>query len=171
MKLTKNLDLRELVPKSVWTRHGGRAVRMVDAQLILAVQEIVGRRGWTSVTINDWLWGGGSEQRGLRIPGQPLYRGDGAHDWGRALDLVPRRGSERVEDLVREFHEMAATYPGRIKDLGIWRIETIDLAPTWIHIDSVFSANQQKVAFIDMTRRFSPEEYADSILRNNIPKA
>lgn len=171
MKLTKNLDLRELVPKSVWTKHGHRALRMVDAQLILAAQEIVDRRGWMAVTVNDWLWGGHSEQRGLRIPGQPLYRGEGAHDWGRALDLVPHRGTERVKDLVREFHDMAASYPGKMKDLGIWRIETIDLAPTWIHIDSVFSAYQQKVVFIDMTRRFTPEQYADTILRNTIPKA
>ena len=168
MKLTANIDLREVVPKSFWEAKKHRAVRFVDAGLVMAAQWMMRRYKWDSIMINDWMYGGQSEQRGLRIPGQKLYRGDGAHDTGRALDIIPRRGDENARDLVAEFHEHAATYPRLYFANNIWRIETIQLAPTWIHIDSIIWPDQKEVAFIDMTTRYSPQVYMEMMKKDGI---
>ena len=163
MYLTKNIRLEELIPRQTFNTHGERAVRMLNAGLINATQEIVDHFGLTSIRMNDWLWDGKSEQRGLRVPGQPLYRGLGAHDCGNAIDFIPYRGGEDVQDLIKEIHYDFASEPSGWLYEGIWRVEVITIASTWIHIDAVFNPTQDELVFIDLTNRFTAEEYKEML--------
>ena len=164
MKLTNNIDLRELVPKSIWVKHGPRSVRFLNARLIQATQWLINRFQLESVYFNTWLYGGDKEQRGLRITGQKYYRGDGLHDGGNALDFVPVRPGMSLHDLLVEIHLDAAQNPELYFEQGIWRIESLQLATTWIHLDAMYWPDQHEVVFIDLTNRFTASEYLQQLI-------
>lgn len=168
MKLTRNISLQEVVPKAIYDKHGAKSVRFINAQLLEAAQWLIERHGFTSTTINDWVRGGASQQRGLRIPGQQLYRGDGMHDTGNALDLVPKRGTESVTDIIKAVHEDAIANPHLYLAQGIRRMECIWLANTWIHLDAMFTPDQSELVFIDMTKRYSPKEYRAELSKRGL---
>lgn len=168
MKLTPNIDTRELVPKSIWQRHGARSVRFLNAQLIQAQQWIIDRHGIEKTTFNDWLWGGSHEQRGLRVQGQSYYRGDGLHDHGNAIDSLPFISGKTRQEILLNIHLDAMKNPELYLEKGIWRIETLWLASTWLHIDSMFTPGQQGVVFIDLTERYSPTKYMRELRKRSL---
>jgi hypothetical protein len=168
MRLTKNIRLEEVVPKAIFDKHGSKAVRFVNAQLLEAAQWLIERHGFESTTINDWLMGGTSQQRGLRIPGQQLYRGDGCHDTGIALDLVPKSKTRTTMEIIKTVHEDAIANQRLYLAQGIRRMECIWLANTWIHIDAQFTPDQSEVAFIDLTKRYTPREYRAELTKRGL---
>lgn len=163
MKLTSNIDVRELVPKSMWLKHGARSIRFINAQLVFAMQWLIDRHELDAVYFNNWMYGGDKEQRGLRIPGQHYFRGDGLHDTGNAFDFIPVKKGYTLKEIIIKIHLDAAKNPELYWMAGIWRIENIELASTWIHIDAMFSPNQHEVVFVDLTKRLTAFEYLQQL--------
>lgn len=175
MKLTENIDLREIVPYRIWQEEKGRAIRKMNGNLILGVQavfdfynEVADSYGdctprWEGIIMNTLWKGGNRDESGLRVEGHQYYRdGTGMHDNGNAIDFVPFAKGYSAKELVKMFHEIAVQCPEILFGYGIWRIESILLADTWIHMDAMFSAEQmesQQIVFIDKTNRYSVDEY------------
>lgn len=167
MKLTKNIDLRELVPSKFYSTHGARSIRFLNAQLILATQWLIDRHNLDSAIFNNWHYAKPGEtiftQRGLRTPESPLFRIDGTHDNGNGIDFEPRRKGTALKDLIREIHIDATQNPKLYFEQGIWRMEVIELAETWIHLDACFSPGQNELVFIDLSKRYTAQEYLKTL--------
>lgn len=165
MQLTKNISLQEIVPEVSYRRYGYNSLSLMSAQIIEGTQDVIDLMGWDYVVMNTWHNGGNSHQRGLRIKGQKYYRdGMGAHDNGNAIDLIPYQEGKPPVELIKEFHQKVSEgwMPVVLYAFGIRRIETIDLASTWIHLDCLFNPEQhekRQVVFIDRTKRYYPDEY------------
>lgn len=143
MKLTERTDLREYVSPEVWKRHGEKAIRFIDPDLILADLALVKNledelNRPISIIINNWHYGGDRVASGLRTPDSSYYRITSAHAWGRASDKLfefKDGGKERVPnqavyDHVLNNQELYAA-------MGIRRMEHIEDAPTWLHWDTM----------------------------------
>jgi hypothetical protein len=162
MQLTKNISLQEIVPRSIYNEYGQKAVRFFSPGIIQGAQWIIDRHCIDKITINDWFFGGNRTQSGLRVEGQQYYReGFGAHDNGNALDMVSY--NDNWLETLRKIHVDAIENPLLYQDNGIWRIEVLELANTWLHIDSIFTPNQKGVVFIDMKNRYTNLEYKQKL--------
>lgn len=167
MQLTKNISLQEIVPEVSYRRFGYNSLRLMSAQIIEGTQDVIDLMGWDYVVINTWHNGGNSHQRGLRIKGQNHYRdGMGAHDNGNAIDLIPFQEGKTSVELIKEFHQKVSAdwMPSILFEYGIRRVETINLASTWIHLDCLFNSEQyenREIVFIDRTNRYYPDEYRE----------
>ena len=90
-EIKQYFSIKELVPPDVYKIHGEGAWRFIDADLLrvlLVIREEIGR----PITINNWAFGGGMTQRGLRHNLSPLTTRSGrvylsAHIFGKAVDF------------------------------------------------------------------------------------
>lgn len=171
MKLTNNISLQEVVPQVIYNKYGTMSVRLMSGQIIEGTQFVIDYMGWDYVIMNTWNNGGEIEERGLRIKGHDYYRGGmGAHDNGSAIDLIPYKEGYTPVELIKEFHNKA-TEPfisTLLFDRGIRRIETINLASTWIHLDCIFDAIQyrrKEIVFIDKNDRYYPQTYKEDFAK------
>lgn len=130
----KYFSIKELVCKHVYDKFGLYAWRFFDPRLLdtlLAIREKIG----LPLVVNNWAKGGQHTQRGLRCNIDPLVKEKtaleklymSAHIQGMAIDF------NVVGMSVAETHEW-------LKKNQIFlphpiRIESIESAPTWIHID------------------------------------
>lgn len=86
--------IHELVGKSTYKKHGQRAWKFFDDDILLILL-IIRKNINRKITINNWFWGGKFSQRGLRTIVQQLvknafYKGRlylSAHLFGKAIDF------------------------------------------------------------------------------------
>ena len=123
--------IQELVSKNVYNKYGESAWRFIDEKLILSIDAI--REYFNQpVTINNWMWGGNLQQRGLRANKDDIVSGKkdyyiSQHCLGKAVDLNIRDFS------IKEIYD--SILQNKDKFPYITRIENIKNTPTWIHID------------------------------------
>lgn len=144
--IKKYFDIRELVGKPAYNKHGDRAWKFFDFRLLetlLIVRIGLGR----SITINNWKWGGKFQQRGLRtnigaivlkmIRRMKLYLS--GHVLGMAVDFD-------VEGMTAQ-------------EVRQWLVDNQDLLPykirlerklngkyiSWTHMDLIWEAKNPKV--------------------------
>ena len=131
---SKYFKIQELVSKKVYDNYGEQAWMFIDTKLI-KVLDLLREHFNKPITINNWMWGGTLEQRGLRTNLDELVKKKtekgtlyiSQHILGKAADFnVKGLSSEEV-------------YKEILKNRGkfylISRIENIDSTPTWVHID------------------------------------
>ena len=128
-------DVRELVSKAVWDKHGTGAWRFFDPRLLETL--LVLRRDILRVPLvcNNWKSGGTLQQRGLRentcatvkakTSANALYLS--AHTLGMAADLSS--GRMTADEMRRAIEQNKDKLPHNV------RIEDGASAPTWLHID------------------------------------
>ena len=132
--VSKYFKIQELVSKKVYDKYGEQAWMFIDTKLI-KVLDLLREHFNKPITINNWMWGGTLEQRGLRTNLDELVKKKtekgtlyiSQHILGKAADFnVKGLSSEEV-------------YKEILKNRGkfylISRIENIDSTPTWVHID------------------------------------
>lgn len=77
----------------LWLKFDDRLLRLADAL----------RERFGSTTINDWSWGGGFSESGLRTEGMFYYNANSQHAFGRALDMkFKHHTAQHVRDWLRE---------------------------------------------------------------------
>jgi hypothetical protein len=86
MYMPDHFKIEELVPKQVHNERGFRAWELLDDRLLITLDQL--RDEYGSITVNDWLWGGINEWRGLRTPKSAWYRPYSQHTFGRAADCI-----------------------------------------------------------------------------------
>lgn len=128
---SKYFKLQELVSQEVYNKYGELAWQFIDERLIITLDEL--REHFNKpITINNWLWGGTLEQRGLRANKDPLVANKkgyyiSQHVLGRAVDL-------NVKGLTaQEVYNEILRNKDKFKYLK--RMENIKDTPTWTHID------------------------------------
>ena len=127
----KYFDLRELVSSRVWTAMGAGCLRIFDPRLLETLDLL--RERWGVMYINNWMWGGHQELRGLRhlrldyakLNAQNIYSHFSMHNYGRAIDATFK--SVSAEGVRRHIVANQRDYPA---------IRGIEDGVSWLHIDT-----------------------------------
>lgn len=128
IQVTPNFYLDELVPESILTARGEKAIQLLDMRIIKAAQFIRDQLGET-VYINNWYQGGNLDECGLRTFGTKTGAVYSQHKFGRALDLHSPAGVKAMLEVVKKFEKIL------IADQLLTTVEDISFTPTWLHID------------------------------------
>ena len=125
MYTCRHFLIKELIPPDLSHPKQWAALwRLFDDRLLRAADLL--RDEYGPMTVNDWIWGGGYTDSGLRLPGSEYYSFTSQHSHGRALDLKPQDAEvQRIrEDII-----------GRKKSwMGL--ITGVELDVEWLHIDT-----------------------------------
>lgn len=130
MNLTDNITAQEVLPKETWDKYGSTAVRLIDPRITMANQLIRERQG-TPRYFNTWNLNHWSNRNwsGLRTPGSKYYNELSQHSYGRALDSI----SDAVPH--EETWQDILDNPEWYWEAGVTVVESIKMAPTWLHTD------------------------------------
>tara|TARA_R110002074_G_scaffold262405_1_gene434592 strand:+ start:152 stop:562 length:411 start_codon:yes stop_codon:yes gene_type:complete len=122
----KYFRIEEYVDKATYKRYGEKSVWFIDPRLVVLMDTL--RELFDSpILINNWLWGGVYQYRGLRPSGTPWYTKFSQHSFGRAVDFdVEGFTSEEARLKIIEWHR-----EGLLGDLDI----TLEGEVSWVHLD------------------------------------
>lgn len=136
----KKFDLEEIVSEPVFRKYGQTAWQFFDPRL-LVVMDWLREQLDKPITINNWVWGGNFDQRGLRENTCPIVfdrtMNDqiylSAHVLGMAFDFdVEGMAAKEVRDWLI-MHQDEIPYHIRLED-GV----------TWVHLDCM-NISEEKV--------------------------
>lgn len=132
--VSKYFKIEELVSRKVYRKYGEKSWEFIDPTLIKVI-DLVREHFNAPVTINNWLWGGNLEQRGLRTNCDDIVKGKteantlyvSQHCLGRAVDFNVKglSAQEVYNDILKN----------KEKFYLISRVENIKNTPNWCHID------------------------------------
>lgn len=128
MKVSKNFDIREFVPKIIWDNYQENSIWFVDPRIIAIAQNV---RDYFSaeMTINDWHYGGTFQNRGYRTPASKIGAHYSQHKFGRAIDF-------NIKGLTaKECYKIIQVNHDWFHLRGVKAMEDIRDTPTWIHLD------------------------------------
>src|SRR3990167_4244809 len=91
MKLTKNIDLREIVYPELWKLYAGKCIWFIDPRAVDITQSLVddlskNYNSHVSVRLNTWHVGGTFTQKGLRPFDSDIGSSLSQHKFGKAAD-------------------------------------------------------------------------------------
>ncbi len=121
----KHYTIYELVHPDIAARCGEHAWSLLDPRMLTVLDWLRDRLG--PIVINDYLWGGGFKNSGLRTTfGSP----GSAHRFGCGFDL-------KCRDIdPPDVHQFVKNNEQKLYSLGLRRVEHLAATPTWTHIDN-----------------------------------
>ena len=140
-------DIKELVDEETFRRHGENAWQFICPMLqetMLILRENLGR----SITVNNWPFGGGLTQRGLRHNRSEIVKDKvsmylSAHMMGKALDFdVKGLTAKQVREWIVVNEHL---FPYKIRLEKKFRGKEI----TWVHLDVFQNEKNPKVYLFD----------------------
>ena len=162
----KTLDqfAKEILPPNVYKQRGVKGLQLFDIELLEFVDEFRNVVG-VSIYINDWSWGGGFSQSGLRDEGyygspDATVKSFSQHRFGNAVDIKckTKTGSE----LRKIFIENKEKFP---------QISFVECGPvkqgemTWAHFDTRLRLDDVQVKYWSPIRGFVTE---DQVLQDKL---
>ena len=112
----------ELVPPQVYQDRGEKAWELVDARVVITLDQLRERFG--PITVNNLLSGGNRMRSGLRTKGCPYGTEYSQHQFGRAADcLFSKVTTEKVRQSI--FYS-PDDFPF---------INSVELGTSWLHFD------------------------------------
>jgi hypothetical protein len=123
--------IQEFVPRSFWQEWKENSIWFVNPNTILFAQWLKDQT-FSTVTINDWCFGGSYQFSGLRPFDCKIGAEFSQHKFGNAIDVKVKGWSgEQIRDLIRKYyHFLNQTF-------GLTTIEKN--TPTWCHVDFRFT--------------------------------
>ena len=124
-----SFDIREFVPPETYAKWGERSIWFIDKEVILFAQWLKDYTDST-VTINNWQWGGPRRDSGYRPPihRNAKYAQESSHRRGKALDIVVKGyTSEQIRMIIDNNYQFLN------ESFGVTGYE-VD-TPTWTHVD------------------------------------
>ena len=128
---SKYFKIQELVSENVYKKYGEKSWEFIDYRLI-KVLDLLREHFNKPIIVNNWLWGGNLQQRGLRANKDELVANKkdyyiSQHCLGKAVDFNVKgmAAQEVYEDILKN----------KDKFYLISRIENIKDTPTWCHVD------------------------------------
>ncbi len=118
----KHFKLQEFVSKDFYDTHGERAWNCLDERMLMTADALRERFG--TMTINNWVWGGGRQFSGLRTSGDQHYSPTSQHSYGRAFDAI---FSSVDAETVRQY---ILSHPDEFP-----HIRFLEADISWLHID------------------------------------
>ena len=143
---SKYFKIQELVSKQTYEKYGEKSWIFLDERLILTLDAL--REYFNApITVNNWLWGGNLQQRGLRANCDEIVKNKtlknslyvSQHCLGKAVDFNVK--NRTVKDVYKVILENPKAFP------YIKRIENINKTPTWVHIDIANTENENIIIF------------------------
>jgi hypothetical protein len=136
MKISKDFQLEEFIPKEIYSKLGKRSIVLLDNRIIHVAQAL--REVYGEAFINEWMTGGNANWRGWRPWWCPIGAHYSQHKFGRAVDLTfKNKLAKEIREDIRE--NQAYWY-----NVGIRRVEEstrylhVDLCETGLHRQVVF---------------------------------
>ena len=131
----KHFQVHEFVDKETHRRFNERSWMFLDPRILYTadgIREYFGK----PVTINDWLWGGAAQWRGLRLIHSPVYKPYSQHSYGRALDMTIRGVSaeEARKAIMAHADDERFQYITRMEDGVSWLHADTANVPNRIHL-------------------------------------
>lgn len=128
MKISPNFYLHEFLPVHIYNRYGKKGRWFIRPEII-KLAEFYRSYFDAPVTVNNWYWGGGLQERGYRTPDTSTGSKYSQHKLGAAFDcniqnVTPEEAREEI--LKHQYVFMSA---------GLTTLEDGAYAPTWIHSD------------------------------------
>lgn len=140
----KYFKIQEFVSKAVYEKYGYKCWEFLNPKIITFINML--REDLDKpVTINDWLWGGQFQQRGLRANKDPMVIAKkdfylSQHCLGNALDFnVKGMTTKQVQEYIVENYDRYKEY--------ISRMESLESASTWIHVDCANTGKDRLIIF------------------------
>lgn len=136
--VSKNFVLGEFLPQEMFT--DGTPLKTllskVPTKIISIAQGLRDRHG--PMTINNKYRGGDRNYSCLRTSASSDYNPKSQHTLGKAIDCIFDK--KTISDIWDDLEHNSQFY----KDLGITRVESRSLAPTWMHFD-IFNTMEKGV--------------------------
>jgi len=128
MQRAEHFKLHELVPSEYYHKYGDFAYKFLDARALILIDAI--RKRYGSMTCNNYGYGGGRTESGLRIPSSNYYSPTSQHTFGRAFDLIPKNvTANEIRDDMRDFGIGILHMPNSIDSI------TVEDDVSWLHVD------------------------------------
>ena len=130
----------ELLDRATFERFGATGLRYFRPEILRALDFI--RENYPTsekrgINVNNWVWGGKSEWRGLRMLPSTDYKPYSGHSWGAAVDMVPNGiTSEQMRQWILMIHNQVKR-EGCLDHpiMGVRRMEKG--TDGWVHIDAL----------------------------------
>lgn len=123
----KHFKAYEFVSEKVYNKWGETAFWFID-QGLLRDLDYLREYFNTSITINDWKWGGNYDASGLRQPGDEYFNPFSAHSFGKAIDIKVK--GKKSFDVIEEIKYLKRK--GKLKYITRLELGTNG----WTHIDT-----------------------------------
>jgi len=136
--LIHGFDPREFVPPSIYNQFGAeKSWWFVDMRLPLICKQIKDDFGGAAVIINNWHFGGVSQNSGYRTPTSTVGASLSQHRRGCAADVkVKGYTAKQVYDLILANKD-------KYMALGLTTLEDIADTPTWTHLDTRYTGSNE----------------------------
>lgn len=119
--------IQELVDPEIFERLGDGTWGLLDERALRALESV--REKFGPITVNNWHRGGRYKESGLRRSDTTTGAPKSAHKQGKAFDCKPSKIS------VHEMYHYIINNPDEFP--LIRRVESIEYATTWVHLDTV----------------------------------
>lgn len=122
MYICRHFAIQELVPRHVYNERGQKAWELFDDRSLRALDAL--REKYGRMIINDWMWSGCNQWRGLRSGISPVGSEYSQHRFGRAFDVT--FSDKDIEDVRNDILVNPEEYP---------LICSVELGVNWLHFD------------------------------------
>jgi hypothetical protein len=143
MRISKNFDIREFVPKLTWLRRGINSRWFVNPKCVDLAEfyKYFFKKYYNAedcyVMINNWHTGGSQQFRGYRPPDCEIGAKESMHRSFNGFDcdiIILIRGKKR-ELSQDEIHKIIMENEKEFMEAGLTTIEDKAIATTWLHSD------------------------------------
>lgn len=161
MKISKNFDVREFVPKHIWEDFGTKSTWFVDPKIIHIAEfyktfwlayykNKLGNDKVSSVLIqvNTWHTGGDKQWRGLRTAKCTEGGENSQHRYKDGFDcdiIIVMSDGKKVEADYNEVHKVIKANETEFMANGVTTVEDVIFAPTWLHTDCRWIPEQKNI--------------------------
>ncbi len=142
---SKYFDIKELVSRKVYNKYGEKSWGFINPKIIQFLDTLREELG-KPITVNDWMFKGELQQRGLRANKDPMVMSKNdyyisQHCLGNAVDFnVKGMSADAVYNhIIDNYSSIYYRY--------ITRIEDKKSTPTWTHVDCSNTQSNGLVVF------------------------
>jgi hypothetical protein len=162
----KTLDkfAKEVLSQEVYEARGVKGLQLMDIKILYFIDDFRGNIK-VPITVNDWSWGGGFNQSGIRKPKEGSYS---QHFYGNAVDFRTRH--KTGHELRKHFIENKEEYPqisfvevGPVEKTIEGKKQWVDM--TWFHGDTRTRTDWEGVRYWSPKHGFVTEEF---VLENEL---
>ncbi|MGF1788738.1 D-Ala-D-Ala carboxypeptidase family metallohydrolase [Photobacterium swingsii] len=114
---------QELVSKSTYNARGSKSIELMDERILITLDQLRINLG-RPITVNNWIWNGQFQQRGLRTQEAKEYSKYSQHTFGRAVDFDVKGMS--ASEVRAHILTNINLYPF---------ISFVEVGINWVHVD------------------------------------
>lgn len=163
MKISKNFDVREFVPRHIFDQFGDRSSWFVNPKIVKIAEfyksffltyykNKLGNDQVKNVLIrvNNWHTGGPHQWRCLRTPQCTEGAANSQHRYmnGFDCDIIIVREDATIEADYREIHQVIQANETEFMANGVTTVEDVSIAATWLHTDCRWIPDQKHILIV-----------------------